>query len=145
MRSFNCVSPAVRAQWTQQKIWPSASTPCPTIRQLQCGQTGASAWIAHSKLSKVWCVPSTTTSNALSYSFSQTSHVAIYKSFARREVRGGVCLISPAKNVGERRCRCCLGEFRLGFVEADSFPYSHSFVSRLEMHQESDSLPRGRL
>jgi hypothetical protein len=52
-RSFNCVMPAVRAQWTQQKICPFASTPCPTIRQLQCGQTGASAWMAHSKLSKV--------------------------------------------------------------------------------------------
>jgi len=49
-RSFNCVVPEARAQCTQQKIWPSASTPWPTIRQLQCGQTGASAWIAHSKL-----------------------------------------------------------------------------------------------
>src|SRR4029077_8074118 len=38
---------------TQQKIFPSASTPWPTIRQLQWGQTGASAWIARSKLSKV--------------------------------------------------------------------------------------------
>src|SRR5439155_15826408 len=52
-RSFNCVVPDARAQWTQQKIFPSASTPCPRIRQLQWGQTGASAWIAHSKLSKV--------------------------------------------------------------------------------------------
>src|SRR5204862_4173543 len=86
--------PALRAQWTQQKICPSASTPCPTIRQLQCGQTGASACIAHSKLSKVWCLPLTATSNALSYSFSQTSHVAIHKCFARRELCGGVGLIS---------------------------------------------------
>src|SRR5882724_4022817 len=77
-RSFNCVLPLLRAQWTQQKICPSASTPCPTIRQLQCAQTGASAWMAHSKLSKVWCSPPTTTSNALSYSLSQTSHVAIH-------------------------------------------------------------------
>src|SRR5437773_4870025 len=80
-RSFNCVLPLLRAQWPQQKICPSASTPCPTIRQLQCAQTGASAWIAHSKLSKVWCFPSTTTSNALSYSFSQTSHVGISQTF----------------------------------------------------------------
>jgi hypothetical protein len=89
-RSFNCVVPDTRAQWTQQKIFPFASTPWPTIRQLQCGQTGASAWIAHSKLSKVWCFPPTTTSNALSYSFSQTSHVGIYNSFAREAVSGGV-------------------------------------------------------
>ena len=88
--SLNCVLPLLRAQWTQQKICPSASTPCPTIRQLQCAQTGASAWMAHSKLSKVWCFPPTTTSNALSYSLSQTSHVAIHKCFARREVGGGV-------------------------------------------------------
>src|SRR5206468_4503521 len=51
---------------------------------------GASAWIAHSKLSNVWCFPPTTTANALSYSFSQTSHIAIHKPFARRKLRGGV-------------------------------------------------------
>jgi hypothetical protein len=38
----------------------------------------------------VWCSPPTTTSNALSYSLSQTSHVAIHKCFACREVGGGV-------------------------------------------------------
>ena len=89
-RSFNCVLPLLRAQWTQQKTCPSVSTPCPTIRQLQCAQTGASAWMAHSKLSKVWCSPPTTTSNALSYSFSQTSHVAIQNDFAPRHLCGGV-------------------------------------------------------
>ena len=112
-RSFNCVLPALRAQWTQQKICPSASTPCPTIRQLQCGQTGASAWIAHSKLSNVWCFPPTTTSKALSYSFSQTSHVAIHKCFARRELRGGAQLILRTETafldsifrIGDGRCR----------------------------------------
>ena len=37
----------------------------------------------------------TITSNALSYSFSQTSHLAIHKVFARRPVYGG----APLKNV----------------------------------------------
>src|SRR5437667_11259847 len=36
------------------------------MRHWQCGQTGASAWIAHSKLSKVWCLPATTTSKTFS-------------------------------------------------------------------------------
>ena len=62
------------------------------IRQLQCGHTGARAWIAHSKLSKVWRSPPTTTSNALSYSFSQTSHLGIHNSFAPEAVTGGVYL-----------------------------------------------------
>src|SRR5213595_3245608 len=96
-RSFNCVLPLLRAQWPQQKICPSASTPCPTIRQLQCAQTGASAWMAHSKLSKVWCSPPTTTSNALSYSFSQTSHIAIHNCFEREAVNGGVYFEPPMK------------------------------------------------
>jgi len=80
-RSCNCVFPPARAQLTQQKILPSCSTPCPMTRQSQCGQTGARAWIAHSKLSNVCRLPATTTSNALSYSFSQTSHLAILKLF----------------------------------------------------------------
>src|SRR5438034_8256043 len=46
------------------------------IRQWQWGQTGASAWIAHSQLSNVCRFPATVSSNALSYSFSQTSHLA---------------------------------------------------------------------
>src|SRR5262245_33348262 len=101
-RSFSCVAPDVRAQWTQQKICPSVSTPWPTIRQLQCGQTGASAWIAHSKLSKMCRSPRKTTSNALSYSFSQTSHLAIHNSFARDDVSGGV-LFSVAGNIPSSR------------------------------------------
>jgi hypothetical protein len=42
----------------------------------------------------VWCLPATITSNALSYSFSQTSHVAIQMSFARRGRPGGVRFVS---------------------------------------------------
>jgi hypothetical protein len=110
-RSFNCVLPLLRAQWTQQKICPSASTPCPTIRQLQRAQTGASAWMAHSKLSKVWCSPPTTTSNALSYSLSQTSHVAIHKSFARRDLRGGVHLIFEREILFLSVFSCSVGRF----------------------------------
>src|SRR6266508_747957 len=34
--------------------------------------------MAHSKLSKVWCTPVATTSNALSYSLPHTSHLAIW-------------------------------------------------------------------
>jgi len=37
-------------------------------------------------------------SNALSYSFSQTSHVAIHKSFTRRGLRGGGQLIFTNRN-----------------------------------------------
>jgi hypothetical protein len=47
------------------------------IVQLQWAQVGAKAWIAHSKLSNVCERPAMTTSNALSYSFPQTSHCAM--------------------------------------------------------------------
>jgi hypothetical protein len=46
-----------RAQFAQQKISPSCSTPCPRILQPQCEQAGASAWMAHSKESKVYSRP----------------------------------------------------------------------------------------
>jgi hypothetical protein len=36
---------------------PFASMPCPTILQPQWLHSGASAWIAHSKLSKKWVSP----------------------------------------------------------------------------------------
>jgi hypothetical protein len=42
------------AQLAQQKMRPPASTPWPMTRQPQWEQVGATAWIAHSKLSKVW-------------------------------------------------------------------------------------------
>src|SRR5437764_6935329 len=102
-RSFNCVLPPARAQLTQQKILPFCSTPCPITRQSQCGQTGARAWIAHSKLSNVCRWPATTTSNALSYSFSQTSHLAILKSFAGRQSCGGVAFIVGGESSRRRR------------------------------------------
>jgi hypothetical protein len=54
------------AQWAQQKIVPSCSAPWPTTLQPQCAHAGASAWIAHSKLSNVWLAPAITISNALS-------------------------------------------------------------------------------
>jgi hypothetical protein len=47
-RSASAVTPFSFAQWAQQKVLPSASTPCPMIRQPQCSQLGAIAWIAHS-------------------------------------------------------------------------------------------------
>src|SRR5439155_14239712 len=47
------------------------------IAQPQWAQVGARAWIAHSKLSNTCDRPAMTTSNALSYSFPQTSHWAI--------------------------------------------------------------------
>src|SRR6266480_6786695 len=139
MRSLNCVLPAVRAQWTQQKTCPSASTPCPTIRQLQCGQTGASAWIAHSKLSNVWCFPPTITSNALSYSFSQTSHVAIHKSFARRCSCGGVRFICAVQQSWPGSLILwCLGLLGLK-GKLFSFLCSYSLIWKLEIALGSDS------
>jgi hypothetical protein len=46
---------------------------------LQYSQDGASAWIAHSKLSKLCeSPPDILTSKALSYSLPQTSHWAIF-------------------------------------------------------------------
>ena len=39
-------------KWAQQNTEPSASIPWPITLQPQWPQTGASAWIAHSKLSK---------------------------------------------------------------------------------------------
>jgi hypothetical protein len=42
---------------------------------------GASAWIAHSKLSNVWLLPASTTWNDLSYSLPQTSHLAMVASY----------------------------------------------------------------
>jgi hypothetical protein len=45
------------AQCSQQKKVPSFSRPCPTMRIPQFSQVGASAWIAHSKLSNEDCAP----------------------------------------------------------------------------------------
>jgi hypothetical protein len=50
-------APAFSAQCAQQKNFPSFSMPCPTIRQEQCAHVGATAWIAHSKLSNVQVRP----------------------------------------------------------------------------------------
>ncbi len=90
MRSFRSVLPPLRAQWTQQKILSNCSTPWPMTRHWQWGQTGASAWIAHSKLSNVCRFPATVSSNDLSYSFSQTSHLAILRFFVCGGLFGGV-------------------------------------------------------
>src|SRR5215218_6386032 len=66
------------AQCAQQKKRPSASTPWPITFTPQYSHTGARAWMAHSKLSKVRA-PSLgiLTWKALSYSLPQTSHWAI--------------------------------------------------------------------
>jgi hypothetical protein len=50
----------------QQYIFPFSSTPWPMMRQRQCAQLGARAWIAHSKLSKVCEAPAIVTFIALS-------------------------------------------------------------------------------
>ena len=52
-RSTRPLTPSCLAQWTQQKIVSPCCTPWPTMRTPQCGQTGASAAMAHSNESKV--------------------------------------------------------------------------------------------
>jgi hypothetical protein len=52
-RSATFAPVADRAQLAQQKNRPLTSIPWPTTLHWQCSQTGAIAWIAHSKLSKV--------------------------------------------------------------------------------------------
>src|SRR2546421_111213 len=47
----------MRAQLAQQKNPPPASTPWPTTLHPQCAHTGASRWMAHSKLSNMWRLP----------------------------------------------------------------------------------------
>src|SRR5699024_7124679 len=51
--SVAAVCPIWRAQWEQQYMAPSASTPWPRMRHSQCAQLGAIFAIAHSKLSNV--------------------------------------------------------------------------------------------
>jgi hypothetical protein len=65
-RSASPATPARSAQCAQQKIRPPPSTPWPMMRQPQCSQVGAIAWIAHSKESKVPVRPSRVISKALS-------------------------------------------------------------------------------
>lgn len=64
-RSWRARIPVVFAQCAQQYTTPPSSSPWPMIRQPQCVQEGASAWIAHSKLSKVCLLPSWITTNEL--------------------------------------------------------------------------------
>src|SRR5579883_1443286 len=52
-RSFTLETPNCLAQWAQQKVLSSVSTPWPMMRQPQCAHRGAMASIAHSKLSNV--------------------------------------------------------------------------------------------
>jgi hypothetical protein len=54
------------------------------IMQPQWAHLGASAWMAHSKLSNTCFSFPTSTSNDLSYSFPQTSHLAIFLPFSAR-------------------------------------------------------------
>src|SRR5690606_22911630 len=65
-RPFTAVEPWCRAQFAQQKMPTGVSTPWPMIRQLQCAQVGASAWMAHSKLSNTCVSLPRVTWNALS-------------------------------------------------------------------------------
>ena len=65
-RSFTFVAPSAPAQWAQQKIWPSSSTPWPIMPQPQCGHAGARAWMAHSRLSKTCFFPARMISKDLS-------------------------------------------------------------------------------
>src|SRR4029450_7280271 len=73
-RSVRAVIPSSSAQWAQQKIRPSASTPCPMIRQPQWEQVGASEWIAPSKESNTCVSPSRTISIGLSSAFPHPPH-----------------------------------------------------------------------
>ena len=50
-RSRRPFTPCFSAQWSQQKNVPEFSSPWPMMRQPQFAQLGASAWMAHSKLS----------------------------------------------------------------------------------------------
>lgn len=79
-RSLRLLTPLASAQWSQQYITPLASSPWPMIRHWQCSQVGANAWIAHSKLSKTWDVPSLMISKLLSYSLPHVSQVFIFSS-----------------------------------------------------------------
>src|SRR5438128_4675865 len=65
-RSFTSADVADLAQCAQQKKRPLTSTPCPMTLHLQCSQTGARAWIAHSKLSNVCRAPAAISSKLLS-------------------------------------------------------------------------------
>ena len=76
-RSRSPSTPCASAQWSQQNIRPSFSSPWPMMRTPQCSHDGASAWIAHSKLSKTCVFPAITTWNVLSYSLPQPWHFGI--------------------------------------------------------------------
>lgn len=56
-RSRNSVTPACLAQLAQQYTVPLCSTPWPTTLQPHWAQTGAKAWMAHSKESNTWVRP----------------------------------------------------------------------------------------
>src|SRR4051812_26877022 len=88
-RSLSPVAPACLAQFAQQKTLPSCSTPWPMTLQPQCVQAGASAWIAHSKESKVCSRPPIVILNDLSYSLPHTSHFAMSCPLFTREFRIG--------------------------------------------------------
>ncbi|GGI06718.1 hypothetical protein GCM10007368_12560 [Isoptericola cucumis] len=47
-----------RAQWLQQKVSSSTSTPCPSTVQPQWAHRGAIAWTAHSNESNTPAAPS---------------------------------------------------------------------------------------
>src|SRR5918992_1767531 len=66
---------------------PFASMPCPMILQPQWSQTGAIAWMAHSKLSNTWVSPPRVISIVLSYSLPHTSHWGISSSLDGSSLR----------------------------------------------------------
>ena len=113
-------------------------------RHWQWGQTGASAWIAHSKLSNVCRFPATVSSNDLSYSFSQTSHLAILNNVSRAGVFAAVSdLLSQAMLAPE------VGEMNQGVADCAIFRPFHLYqilrrIGRVEIALESDNL-HGRL
>src|SRR5262249_39494223 len=77
------------------------------MRQSQWAQCGASAWIAHSKLSKVCAWPPLTlTEMVLSYSFPQTSQRSIRISFhSSRDRIGAADLVLQLHDAVEQRLR----------------------------------------
>src|SRR5262249_32377376 len=79
------------------------SVPCPTIAIPHDSQRGASAWIAHSKLSNVCDFPATTTSKVLSYWLLHDSQTAMASSRSARRCVQSSCnecaLTSPSESV----------------------------------------------
>src|SRR5438034_190827 len=84
------------------------------MRVPQCLQVGASAWMAHSKLSKVCDSPFITTLKALSYSLPQVSQVAMPSScHAARRLRVRAAFLAERDRAAAGRLAAVLPPSRL--------------------------------